>query len=72
MQLNLDDVSDTFIEEIMNLINSNIGQCMLNFQVGDKEENNFVEMHSNELKVDINDKFLESLAELPGVEYKLN
>ncbi len=72
MQLNLDDVSDTFIEEIMNLINSNIGQCMLNFQVGDKEENNFVEMHSNELKVDLNDNFLESLAELPGVEYKLN
>jgi len=35
-------------------------------------KNNFVEMHSNELRVDINDKFLESLAELPGVEYKLN
>jgi len=72
MQLSLDDVSDTFIEELMTLINDNVGQCQLNFQVGDKEENNFVEMHSKELRVDINDKFLESLDELTGVEYKLS
>jgi len=72
MQLSLNDVSDTFIEELMTLINDNVGQCQLNFQVGDKEENNFVEMHSKELRVDINDKFLESLDELAGVEYKLS
>ncbi|MBL4657648.1 MAG: DNA polymerase III subunit alpha [Flavobacteriales bacterium] len=72
MQLSLDDVSESFIEEIMSLINSNIGQCTLNFTVGDRAENNFVEMHSNKFKVDLNDAFLESLDDLSGVEYKLN
>ena len=72
MQVALEDVSESFIEEIMNLINSNIGQCTLNFKVGDKTENNYIEMHSNEFRVDLNDEFLESLEEISGVEYKLN
>lgn len=72
MQLSLDNVSDSFIEEIMGLINSNIGQCTLNFTVGDRTENNFIDMHSSEFRVDLNDEFLESLDELTGVEYKLN
>ncbi|MBL4755167.1 MAG: DNA polymerase III subunit alpha [Flavobacteriales bacterium] len=72
MQLSLEDVSDSFVEEITNLVNANVGQCTLNFQVGDKEENNYVEMHSSKFKVDINDEFLASVKELSGVEYKLN
>ena len=72
MQLSLKDLSDGFIEEITTLINGNVGQTRLNFKVGDQEEGNFVELHSNKFKVDLNNKFLESLDQIPGIEYKLN
>ena len=63
---------DGFIEDITNLINGNVGQTRLNFKVGDLEEGNFVELHSNKFKVDLNNEFLDSLDQIPGIEYKLN
>ena len=72
MQLSLNNLSDGFIEELTKLINGNAGQTRLNFQVGDQEENNFIELHSNKFKVDLNNEFLNSLDRISGIEYKLN
>jgi len=72
MQVSLADLSESFIQELTDLINTNAGQCRLNFVIGDKEENNFVELHSKTFKVDLTNKFLESIEQLDGVQYKLN
>ena len=72
LQVSLRDVSANFIDELTDLINSNTGQCKLNFVVDDKEENNFVELYSKDFKVDPNNHFLESLEEISGIGYKLN
>ncbi|MFH1319563.1 MAG: DNA polymerase III subunit alpha [Bacteroidota bacterium] len=72
MQVALSDVSDKFIEDITQLINSSKGQCRLNFVVGDKTDNHFIELHSKTFMVELNNQFIETLDSMPEVQYKLN
>lgn len=72
MQLSLGDLTESFIEEIKNIVSSNAGQCRLNFVIGDKDENSLIELHSTTFKVNPNNQFIELLESMNGVNYKLS
>ncbi len=72
MQVALGDLSDKFVDDITHIINSNTGQCRLNFVVGEKSNGCLVEMHSKSFKVDLNNEFIDALEGMPEVNYKLN
>jgi DNA polymerase-3 subunit alpha len=77
INLNLNDVTDNFIEKINILIQENAKQdhvknCSLIFTVEDPEDKMEVKMLSRKVKINPNNDFLAALDALAKLRYKLN
>ncbi len=77
IQLNLNDVTDVFIEKINTLIQTNSKQdhlknCSVIFTVEDPEEKMEVKMLSRKVKINPSNDFLNALDSIGNVKYKLN
>ena len=75
IQVPLPDLTESFISNLMELINSNTGNapknCSLKFLVVDKDDNLTVEMPSRKIKVNPSNLFIEDL-EKKALKFKLN
>jgi DNA polymerase-3 subunit alpha len=77
INLNLSDVTDTFIDRINELIQSNAKQdhpknCAVVFNVEDPEDKMEVKMLSRKVKINPSNEFLNGLKEIGVMKYKLN
>lgn len=77
IQLPLKQVSDDLIQHMQELVKENKEKheernCSLRFQVFDIDEGVSLDMPSKTFKISPSNEFLESLAQLQGVKYKLN
>jgi DNA polymerase-3 subunit alpha len=77
IQLNLADVTDSFIERILSLIDANSKEnhaknCSVLFNIQDVEEKIEVKMLSRKVKINPNNDFLAALNEMSRIKYKLN
>ncbi|NEU07724.1 DNA polymerase III subunit alpha [Flavihumibacter sp. R14] len=77
IQLSLNELSPDFIGKIDEIVNHNKEQnpnrnCQLKFQIFDYDEETTLEMPSKSVKINPSNEFLEHLAKLNGVRYKLN
>ncbi len=72
LKMSLEDVSNEFINQLDQLLNSYQGKCNVEFFVEDKAENMNVKLFSKKSKVAINDELIMELNKLTTLEYELN
>lgn len=77
IQIPIEEINEDFMQKINMILqenqeNSERHNCKLNFEVYDREENLKLDLPSKSLKINPNNVFLEQLANLNVVDYKLN
>ena len=77
IQFSLNEISVDFISKIDQIVSQNKEQnpnrnCQLKFQIFDYDEETTLEMPSKSVKINPSNEFLEDLAKLNGVRYKMN
>ena len=65
-------VDDDYIEKLSGVCKNNAGDCRLKLVLVDEQENIFLELDSNEYKVNVSNEFIHGLRELPEIEMKFN
>ena len=65
-------VDDGYIEKLEEVCKKNVGDCRLKLVLIDKKENIFLELDSNTYKVNVSNKFIHGLKELPETDMKFN
>ncbi len=77
IQVQIEDINDEFMEKINAILEENKEttekqDCKLDFEVYDREKSLKLELPSKGLKINPNNKFLDSLNKINVVNYKLN
>ncbi len=68
----LDKINDSVIEEIENLAKNNAGKALLKFNVYDPENNLFIHLFSRNTRINPTDKFLGFFEKRPDIGYRIN
>ncbi|VAW13340.1 DNA polymerase III alpha subunit [hydrothermal vent metagenome] len=68
----LDKINKSVIEEIENYANNNKGKSLLRFCVTDPEDKRQVQMFSRNTKISINNEFFKFIENNPGMAYRIN
>ena len=68
----LDKINKSVIEEIENLARNNKGKSLLKFNITDPEDNRQVQMFSRNTKISINDEFFRFIENNSGFAYRIN
>ena len=72
IQLELNDLNEDLIAEISDLAEENKGKHQLKFMLRYEKEGYRLELRSKRFKVNLNDAFLISLKQIPGLELQIN
>lgn len=72
IQVPLSEISDSFIDKMNNLFESNKGSCNVKFAIFDRSENLLIEMPSKKTKVSPTNEFIQGIESTMGLQYKLN
>lgn len=77
VQVPLQSLNDEFVHHMQTIVQANLAlpdtkNCQLKFMILDYEDKISIEMPSKELKINPNNRFIESLIQIDGVKYKLN
>lgn len=68
----LNELNESVIEEIENLAKNNKGQALLKFNVYDPENNMFIKLFSRSTRIDLSNSFLKYFSEKPDIGFRIN
>jgi DNA polymerase-3 subunit alpha len=71
LDVNIDEVSDDFIQQIDTIVNGNSGNCKFSFNLIDRKEKNTVLLTSRSKKISLTDEVLDTFDNMPGVVYSV-
>ncbi len=69
LDVNIDEVSDDFIQQIDTIVNGNNGNCKFSFNLIDRKERNTVLLTSRSKKISLTDEVLDTFDNMSGVVY---
>ncbi|MFN4234467.1 MAG: DNA polymerase III subunit alpha [Bacteroidia bacterium] len=72
LQIDLKEISSNFIENLIEVITSNKGDCNVKLSVIDSSERLKIDMASKTYKISASNNFFDALQKLPGVKYDIN
>jgi hypothetical protein len=65
-------VNDDYIQKLAQVCEANEGDCYLKLVLVDEQENIFLELSSNQYRVNVSNEFINDLNVLPELEMKFN
>lgn len=71
LDVNIDEVSDDFINQIESIVNSSNGNCKFSLNLIDRKEKNAVVLTSRSKKIALTDEVLNTFDKMQGVEYSV-
>lgn len=71
LDVNIDEVSDEFINQIESIVNSSHGNCKFSLNLIDRKEKNAVVLTSRSKKIALTDEVLNTFDKMQGVEYSV-
>jgi len=72
INLPLDRVNESIIEEIEKLAKNNKGKALLKFNVYDPGSNMFIHLFSRNIRIELTSRFLKYFQEKPDIGYRIN
>jgi DNA polymerase-3 subunit alpha len=72
LKIDIENLNEEMINELKDLIRENKGETELKFLFLDKEDRISLPMFSRTIRVRLNNDFISSLDDHPGIEYKVN
>ena len=71
LDVNIDEVSEDFIQQIDTIVNGNNGNCKFSLNLIDRKEKNTVLLTSRSKKISLTDEVLDTFDNMPGVIYSV-
>jgi len=71
LDVNIDEVSEDFIDQIEAIVNSSNGNCKFSLNLIDRKEKNAVVLTSRSKKISLTDEVLNTFDKMQGVEYSV-
>ncbi len=71
LDVNIDEVSEDFIQQIDTIVNGNNGNCKFSLNLIDRKEKNTVLLTSRSKKISLTDEVLDTFDNMPGVVYSV-
>ena len=71
LDVNIDEVSENFIQQIDSIVNGNNGNCKFSLNLIDRKEKNTVLLTSRSKKISLTDEVLDTFDNMPGVIYNV-
>lgn len=71
LDVNIDEVSENFIQQIDTIVNGNNGNCKFSLNLIDRKEKNTVLLTSRSKKISLTDEVLDTFDNMPGVVYSV-
>jgi DNA polymerase III subunit alpha len=71
LDVNIDEVSEDFIQQIDTIVNGNNGNCKFSLNLIDRKEKNTVLLTSRSKKITLTDEVLDTFDNMPGVIYSV-